>query len=244
MTLATTVALAAVLGPVIVAKTLAAVDRLSGGRVLSAIGPGSSPADYRSAGIDFAERWARLDEAVRVLRVLWGRDPEPFVGRYYSTETMELWPRPLQSGGPPIRIGSWGSDAGLRRVAHLGDGWLASAYNTTPELFADAWARLASHLSEQGKDPTSFANGLATMWFYVIEDRKEADRIFRQRLAPAVHRPEDVLRERLPVGPAAAFAEKLTAFRNAGVQSVMIWPLANECRQLEAFCENVLPAIA
>jgi hypothetical protein len=129
-------------------------------------------------------------------------------------------------------------------VAHLGDGWLASAYNTTPELFADAWARLASHLSEQGKDPTSFANGLATMWFYVIEDRKEADRIFRQRLAPAVHRPEDVLRERLPVGPAAAFAEKLTAFRNAGVQSVMIWPLANECRQLEAFCENVLPAIA
>src|SRR5215813_4761523 len=55
--LATTVALAVVRGPVPLAKTLAAIDRLSGGRLLVAVGPGSSPADYAAVGLDFAERW-------------------------------------------------------------------------------------------------------------------------------------------------------------------------------------------
>ena len=57
---------------------------------------------------------------------------------------------------------SWGSDAGLSRVARLADGWLASAYNTTPDGFAQARASLAEKLSERGRDPTGFPNGLAT----------------------------------------------------------------------------------
>ena len=243
MTLATTIALAVVRGPVPVAKTLGAIDRLSGGRVLVAVGPGSSHLDYRSVGIDFEERWRRLDEAVMALRALWGRDAEPFVGRFYSTEDLQLMPSPAQPGGPPIWIGSWGSDAGLRRVARLGDGWLASAYNTTPEMFADARARLAGYLSTHGKDAAEFPNGLATMWFHITEDRVEADRILQQRVAPVIHRPESMLRERLPIGPAAAFAEKLNAFRDAGVQRVLIWPVADEQRQLELFCEKVRPSL-
>src|SRR6266498_5901798 len=173
MTLATTVALAVVRGPVPVAKTLGAIDRLSGGRVLVAVGPGSSQQDYQSVGIDFEERWQRLDEAVMALRALWGRDAEPFVGRFYSTEDVRLQPTPAQPGGPRIWIGSWGSDAGLRRVARLGDGWLASAYNTTPDLFAEARARLDGYLREDGKDSDEFPNGLATMWFYITEDQAE-----------------------------------------------------------------------
>jgi alkanesulfonate monooxygenase SsuD/methylene tetrahydromethanopterin reductase-like flavin-dependent oxidoreductase (luciferase family) len=243
MTLATTVSLAVVRGPVPVAKTLGAIDRLSGGRVLAVVGPGSSPADYTSVGLDFDERWARLDEAVQALRALWRRDAEPFVGRFYSTEGIRLEPSPAQAGGPPIWLGSWGSDAGLRRVARLGDGWLASAYNTTPELFNDARARLHEHLSAHGKDPDTFPNGLATMWFYVTEDRTEVDRIFRERLVPAIHRPEDELRERLPIGSAAAFAEQLAAFRDAGVQRVLLWPVAHERRQLELFADTVRPLL-
>lgn len=75
MTLATTVALVAVRGPVPVAKALAAIDRLSGGRLLVAAALGSSPGDYDSVGMEFGQRWARLDEAVRALRVLWGPRP-------------------------------------------------------------------------------------------------------------------------------------------------------------------------
>jgi alkanesulfonate monooxygenase SsuD/methylene tetrahydromethanopterin reductase-like flavin-dependent oxidoreductase (luciferase family) len=243
MTLATTVALAVVRGPVPVAKTLGAIDRLSGGRTLAVVGPGSSPADYESVGLDFEQRWARLDEAVQALRALWKRDAEPFVGRFYSTEGIRLEPAPVQPGGPPIWLGSWGSKAGLRRVARLGDGWLASAYNTTPELFAEARAQLGEHLRSHGKDPEVFPNGLATMWFYVTEDRTEADRIFRERLVAKIHRPEEELRERLPVGPAVAFAERLAAFRDAGVQRVLLWPVAHERRQLELFAEKVRPLL-
>ena len=243
MTLATTVALAVVRGPVPVAKTLAAIDRLSGGRLLAAVGPGSSAEDYAAVGLDFAERWQRFDEAVGVLRALWRADGAPFVGRFYSTEGLALEPRPAQANGPPIWVGSWGSESGLRRVARLADGWLASAYNTTPELFGHAWRTLRSKLRDHGKDPDTFPNALATMWCYITDDRAEADRILRERLVPTVHRPEDMLRERLPIGPPELFAEKLTDFARAGVQRVFIWPVADERRQLDRFWNDVRPLV-
>ena len=144
MTLATTVALPVVRGPIALAKALSAIDRLSDGRLVVGVGPGSSEQDYAAVGVDFSERWARLDEAVQLLRALWHQESEPFVGRWYSSEGIDLEPRPAQPDGPPIWIGSWGSEVGLRRVARLADGWLASAYNITPGEFADAWARLQS----------------------------------------------------------------------------------------------------
>ena len=219
MALATTIALPVVRGPVPTAKTLGAIDRLSGGRLIAAVGPGSSADDYAAVGIDFSERWPRFEEAIGVLRALWKPDDAPFVGRFYSTEGLTMEPLPTQPGGPPIWIGSWGSDAGIRRVARLADGWLASAYNTTPELFGDAWHVLQSKVSDHGKNPATFPNALSTMWCYITDDRVEADRILRERVIPTVHRPEDVLRDRLPIGPPELFAEKLTAFANAGVQT-------------------------
>jgi probable F420-dependent oxidoreductase len=243
MTLATTVALPVVRGPVAMAKSLAAIDRLSGGRVLVAVGPGSSPRDYDAVGIDFDERWARLDEAVGALRSLWQTDSEPFEGRFYTTEGLDLEPRPTRPEGPPIWIGSWGSAAGLRRVARLADGWLASAYNTTPALFADAWTRLRELLPAHGKDPATFSNSLATMWCYITDSRAEVDRVMRERLVPTIHRPEEDLRDRLPVGPADLFAEKLTDFARAGVQRVFVWPVADETRQLELFWSKVRPLV-
>jgi alkanesulfonate monooxygenase SsuD/methylene tetrahydromethanopterin reductase-like flavin-dependent oxidoreductase (luciferase family) len=244
MTLATTVALPVIRGPVPLAKTLAAIDRLSGGRLVVAVGPGSSEQDFASVGLDFAERWARLDEAIGALRALWRRDGAPFIGRFYSTEGISLAPYPAREQGPPIWVGSWGSEAGLRRTARLADGWLASAYNTTPTLFAEAWARLRDLLPEQGKDPGAFPNALATTWFHITDSRSEADLVMRERIVPAIHRPAEVLRERLPVGPAELFAEKLSAFARAGVQRVFVWPVADEAHQLELFWETVRPAIA
>ena len=141
-------------------------------------------------------------------------------------------------------IGSWGSEAGLRRVARIGDGWLASAYNTTPVLFGEAKAHLDGQLERQGKDPTTYPNAVATMWFYITEDRAEADRVMRERVLPTIHRPEDVLRARLLVGRAELFSEKLSAFARAGVQRVFIWPVADEARQLAPFCDKVRSAVA
>ena len=109
MTLATTVALAVVRGPVPVAKTLGAIDRLSGGRLVVAVGPGSSADDYAAVGLDFSERWQRFDEAIGALRALWRPDGAPFVGRFYSTEGLSLG----TSAGATGRTADLGGELGL-----------------------------------------------------------------------------------------------------------------------------------
>jgi probable F420-dependent oxidoreductase len=239
MTLATTVALPVVRGPVPLAKSLAALDLLSGGRLVVGVGPGSSARDYAAVGIPFEERWRRLEEAVQALRAFWRSEGSPFKGEFYSTEGITLEPYPARRSGPPIWIGSWGSEIGLRRTARLGDGWLASAYNTTPGAFADAWRQLKRHLVEVGKVSDRFPNAVATMFFYVTEEHAAAERIIRNLLSPMLNRPEEELRQRLPVGSAEACAEKLAAYRAAGVQRIFLWPVADELRQLTIFRERV-----
>ena len=81
------------------------------------------------------------------------------------------------------------------------------------------------------------------MWCYITDDKNVADRILSERVIPTVHRPEDMLRERLPIGPPELFAEKLTAFAQAGVQRVLIWPVADEVEQLHRFWNDVRPMV-
>jgi probable F420-dependent oxidoreductase len=234
MTLATTVALPVVRGPVQVAKTLATLDRLSSGRVVAGVGPGSSARDYAAIGLPFQERWQRLDEVIRVLRALWAPDAPAFAGRFYSTEGVVVEPRPAQEAGPPIWVGSWGSPAGLRRVARLGDGWLASGYNATPSSFRERLGLLGGMLQAAGKDPSTFPNGIATMWLYVTESRRAADAMLADVLSPMLNRPVEELRGvPLPIGAASACAEVLGSYAAAGAQRVLLWPLGDELRQLE-----------
>jgi probable F420-dependent oxidoreductase len=243
MDLATTVSLPVVRGPVPLAKSLGAIDRLSGGRLIACVGPGSSARDYAAAGIPFEERWKRFDEAVQTLRALWDPEGAVFKGSFYNTEGILLEPFPAQKSGPPIWVGSWGSEAGLRRVARLADGWLASGYNTTPELFAKAWQQLQEFLVTAGKDASSFPNAIATMWLYITEEERESERILNEVLAPALNRPVAELKERLPIDSAQHCAEKLAAYRKVGVQRVYLWPVADELEQIKIFMERVAPFI-
>ena len=185
MTVATTLSLAVLRGPVPLAKTLTALDVLSEGRLIAGLGPGSSKADYDALGIPFDERWKRFDEAITVLRGLLGGDPGPESARYYRMPSdLALAPAPRQERGIPLWIGSWGSKAGLRRIARAGDGWLASAYNTTPDQFSEGRDRLAVELAGRGRKAEGFPNALATMWTWVAKDRAEADRVLGEILAP------------------------------------------------------------
>jgi alkanesulfonate monooxygenase SsuD/methylene tetrahydromethanopterin reductase-like flavin-dependent oxidoreductase (luciferase family) len=140
-------------------------------------------------------------------------------------------------------VGSWGSKAGLQRVARLADGWLASGYNATPELFAKGWQQLQEFLVTAGKEPVSFPNAIATMWLYVTDKESDSERMLNEVLAPALNRPVAELRERLPIGSAQNCAEKLVAYQKVGVQRVYIWPLANELEQIEIFMRQVVPLI-
>lgn len=243
MDLATTVSLPVVRGPVPLAKCLGAIDRLSGGRLIACVGPGSSERDYAVVGIPFDERWKRFDEAIQTLRALWNREGAVYQGSFYNTEGIMLEPFPAKKSGPPIWVGSWGSKAGLRRVARLADGWLASGYNTTPELFAKDWQQLQEFLVTNGKDASSFPNAIATMWLYITEEERDSERMLNEVLAPALNRPVAELRERLPIGTAQDCAEKLAAYHNVGVQRVYLWPLTNELAQIKVFMRQVVPLI-
>jgi alkanesulfonate monooxygenase SsuD/methylene tetrahydromethanopterin reductase-like flavin-dependent oxidoreductase (luciferase family) len=243
MEVATTVALPVLRGPVALAKTLAALDVLSGGRLTAAVGPGSSSHDYELAGIPFEERWTRFDEAVAVLRRLLRGEPMPSEGRLYPLGDVTLEPPPAQTGGVPIWIGSWGSQVGLRRVARLGDGWLASAYNTTPELFASARSVLAEQLRAHGRDETTFPSALATMWTWITDTREEAEHILSTVLAPLLNRDPADLRGRVCVGPPTHCAELLSRYVAAGCGRVYLWPLGDEARQLARVAEEVRPEL-
>ena len=224
--LATTIALVSLRGPAPLAKALAALDVLCEGQVIAGVGPGSSERDYRMAGIPFDERWPRFDDAVSELRALLDGD--------------ELAPRPSRI---PIWIGSWGSKAGLARVSRLADGWLASAYNTTPRRFADARLALAHALEDRGRPSEGFPNALATMWTWVAKDRAEADRVLADVLAPILRRDPDELRAQVCVGPAGHCAELLARYAEAGCRRVYLWPLGDEARQLELVARDVAPRL-
>ena len=243
MELATTVALVALRGPVPLAKTLAALDLLSDGRVIAGVGPGSSQRDYDAVGVPYEERWQRFDEAAAILRSLLRGEPPPQTRRHYPLPDSQLAPAPRRPGGIPLWIGSWGSKAGLRRVARLGDGWLASAYNTTPEGFSAAKQSLSEQLHAHGKDPDRFPNALATMWTWITDDARDADRVLREVLAPLLRRDPDALRDQLCIGPAEKCAELLSRYAQAGCERVYLWPLGDEPRQIELAATAVLPAV-
>jgi alkanesulfonate monooxygenase SsuD/methylene tetrahydromethanopterin reductase-like flavin-dependent oxidoreductase (luciferase family) len=244
MTLATTVSLAVLRGPVPVAKTLAALDLLSDGRLIAALGPGSSKRDYDALGISFDERWKRFEEATMLVRALLEGKPNSERAHYYRVPAdVELAPAPRPGHGIPLWIGSWGSPAGLRRVARLADGWLASAYNTTPDRFAGARDRLARELEDHDRDPKGFPNALATMWTWVTKDPAEGDRVLEDVLGPLLNRDPADLRDQLCVGPPEHCAAILSRYADAGCQRVFLWPLGDERRQIELVASEVAPRI-
>ena len=242
MALATTVSLAVLRGPVPLAKALAAIDLLSDGRLVAALGPGSSKRDYDALGVSFEERWKRFDEALAVLRALLKREPFPDDARYYPVPSdVSLAPDPPH--GIPLWIGSWGSRAGLARVARAADGWLASAYNTTPDRFSAGRALLARELDDRGRDADAFPNGLATMWTWVSKNQPESDRVLADVLAPLLNRDPDELRGQVCVGSAEHCAELLSRYAESGCRRVYLWPLGDERRQLELVADKVAPMV-
>jgi len=244
MALATTLSLAVLRGPVSLAKTLAALDILSEGRLIAGLGPGSSKRDYDAVGVPFEERWKRLDEAIAMLRTLLRGDVPMDGGRYFAAPEVALSPRPRQADGIPLWIGSWGSEVGLRRVARGGDGWLASAYNTTPERFSTATRFLKRELEARGRPSENLPNALVTMWTWVTERSAEADRILTDVLGPLLSRDPEELRGQVCVGSAEMCADLLSRYADAGCQRVHFWPLGDERRQIELLATEVRPRLS
>jgi alkanesulfonate monooxygenase SsuD/methylene tetrahydromethanopterin reductase-like flavin-dependent oxidoreductase (luciferase family) len=241
LTLATSVALPTVRHPVVLAKALSSLAVLAGGPVVAGLGPGSSAADHRAVGVPFEERWSRFDEGMRLIRALVRGEPPP-PGHHYPVDD-DLRLSPLPQRPPQIWGGSWGSDTRLRRMVEVADGWMASAYNTTPERFAAARVRIDRHLAALDRDAAVFPDLLATMWLYVSDDLAAVDHLLHEVLGPVLQRDPDELREQLPIGPPAHCLELLGRYAEAGACRILLWPVRDPIDQLERFAELVMPQV-
>jgi probable F420-dependent oxidoreductase len=108
--------------PLYVAKEVATLDVLSGGRVVLGIGVGWLEEEFDALGIPFRERAGRTAEAVRAIRTLWQDGPQSFEGKYYRWKAVESHPKPLQKPGVPIVVGGH-TELAARRAARYGDGF-------------------------------------------------------------------------------------------------------------------------
>src|SRR4030081_2827458 len=132
--------------PVLVAKMLATIDRLSGGRVILGAGVGWLREEFEALGAPpFEARGAVTDEYLRLMRAAWTTDPVTFEGRYYSVRAVHALPKPAQRRGVPIWIGGH-TDAAVRRAATLGDAWHPIALRPPGLLFPDEYAKRAQEL--------------------------------------------------------------------------------------------------
>jgi probable F420-dependent oxidoreductase len=136
--------------PVYTAKEAAAVDYLSGGRLDFGVGVGWLREEFDALDVPFERRGARAREYLEVIRRLWCEPVSEFAGEFYTLPPCRQFPKPVQRPHPPIFFGGE-SEAALRRVADLGQGWYG--FNLTPDQAAERIGRLRALLAERGRAP-------------------------------------------------------------------------------------------
>jgi probable F420-dependent oxidoreductase len=140
--------------PILLAKQLASVDRVSKGRLLFGAGAGWIEEEAQSMGFPLKERWSRTMEHLRIVKRLWTEEVTAFEGEYHSFPAIHCYPKPLQQPHPPILIGSGGpglnNKYALKRVAELANGWIPCFLD--PPQMKEELAVLRGFCGEQGRD--------------------------------------------------------------------------------------------
>jgi probable F420-dependent oxidoreductase len=230
--------------PVLVAKQVTTLDHLCGGRFCFGVGIGGEfPAEYAACGVPVEERGARLSEAIPLLKQLFSGNAVTHAGRFFPIPETRLLPAPKQPGGPPIWCGGR-SAAALRRMGRVADGWIS--YVVTPERFREGLETIARAGEAAGRSLDRFGTG--HLLFARIDSGFDAaleaasehlshryamDFRDATRRYAALGRPEDV-------------AERIDAFRQAGVRHVVldcVGPWEDRDAQLERFASEVMPLL-
>ena len=151
--LGTAILLAALRPAAVLAKQLATLDQLSGGRVDLGIGVGWQREEYEAVGLDFGQRGRVLDECIRVCRQLWN---QPVVDGQFGTLTFDrvhAMPKPVQAGGVPVWVSGRATPRTAARVAEFGVGWIPWGDDVTDPTIGIAMMRAA--LADAGRDPAT-----------------------------------------------------------------------------------------
>lgn len=134
--------------PVYTAKAVTDLDSLSGGRVEFGVGVGWLREEFEALDMPFERRGRRTDEHLAVMKALWCDEVSEYHGELYDLPPCRMYPKPVQSPHPPIHVGGE-SDAALRRVARLGQGWFS--FNRLPADLPEPLERLDAALAAEGR---------------------------------------------------------------------------------------------
>jgi len=135
--------------PVVLAKELATLDHLSGGRVELGVGVGWLEEEFDAIGVPFAERGRRTDDHVAAMRALWGQEKATYHGEFTSFDDCISRPRPV-GGSIPIHVGGH-TDIAARRAGRLGDGFFPG--KGSPQDLARSRELVRATATEHGRDP-------------------------------------------------------------------------------------------
>lgn len=138
--------------PIVLAKQVSTLDRLSNGRVLLGVGAGWAREEMANHGIDPARRWDALREKTLALKAIWTQERASFAGALVRFDPIYQWPKPVQQPHPPVLIGGEGARV-LERVVEYGDGWMPNWEPNTVERVADLHRR--SEAAGRGRLPVT-----------------------------------------------------------------------------------------
>jgi len=216
--------------PLPVAKLLASVDVISGGRLIVGVAVGWVEREFEALGIPFRERGRRTDEAIELFRTVWTQEYPGLDSERHRLAGLQASPMPLQSPRPPILVGG-ASDAAMRRAARLGDGWHASGM--PPSTFRAGALAVANHWKDAKRegDPQ-----LSLRIPILIEG------IHRPAVDPALLGTRHALR-----GPLASIVRELRQYQSAGCEHVALevsystYPAILET--IDVIAEEIRPAL-
>ncbi|HKQ22486.1 MAG TPA: hypothetical protein VJS91_10635 [Nitrososphaeraceae archaeon] len=121
------------------------------------------------------------------------------------------------------------------------NGWMASAYNITPDKFKEKWNLLLAYRKDLNKDVNSFENSVMTMFGYIDDDNEKVHEMAKNVLSPALGRSAEELENLLLFGSTDQCLKKIKQLYESGVQRIHFWPVNDYIRQIEKFSKEIMP---
>ena len=215
--------------PAQLARDVATMDVLSGGRVTLGVGMGGNDPAAAAFGFRTGMRARHLEEGIGALRALWMQQPATYRGTLHNFTDAHLQPRPVQKPHPPIWIGAR-SPVALERAARIGDGWIGAGSSSIDD-FAEQVRTLRAALQASGRDPRTFP--LAKRVYIAVEDDA---RTALARIAPPldfVYRRSGVASRVAVCGSPSQCEEQLRRLMELGATELVLNPLYDEFAQME-----------
>ena len=222
--------------PALLAKMVATLDQISGGRVIVGLGSGWFEQEFRGYGLDFPpvqKRLQQLDEAIELMRRMWSEEQVTFEGRHFHTDAVYCEPKPARK--PPVMIGGGGEKVLLRLVAKHADIWNNLAVNL--EQLGKKIEVLHRHCASVGRDPATIRISQQTM---VVLGEDEADAQSKKEKAARIyggHMGSGI------AGTAEQCIDQINALATKGCSLVVIEFFGRDVREpAQLFAERVMPA--